>query len=479
MRSPAFVAFLLGYMLLVGAHTAGFGWVWDDRPLVQEAALSPVGEALGTAWTSDFWALAPEGDRFSSGMYRPVVTSTYVLERALGVGPGGAHLVNLVLHVGVALAAGWLAMGIGFSGPWTAALVVLHPHAAGLLGNVAGRTDLLATLGVVLALGCQVRGRLGWGALALLLACLSKETALAGALLWCIWAIPKEGLRGARVPGAVLLSVLVLRTICVGAPPPSQLEGAGGILMGLSSTGWAFFDLVVPLDAGPWPVPHALLPGLFWMLLAAVAVRWAHTGLIWVLVTWALMAGWVGLDVRHARALLYLPAIGLALVVGQGMLNRSRRVQGVAVALGGLLLGMQHQALSHWKTPESLWMFGVEKNPTDPLPQVNLGRVHAEAGRHDAAVVHYTNAASLAKAQEDATFFVKAAGSLGQLALLDGDLERARVYFEDAVSIAGQGGAPGSEEALRNLPSALPAVPSTPEPDSQEQEPTNPGRSGD
>jgi hypothetical protein len=358
-------------------------------------------------------------------------------------------------------------------------LVLLHPHAAGLLGNVAGRTDLLATLGVVLALGCQVRGRLGWGALALLLACLSKETALAGALLWCIWAIPKEGLRGARVPGAVLLSVLVLRTICVGAPPPSQLEGAGGILMGLSSTGWAFFDLVVPLDAGPWPVPHALLPGLFWMLLAAVAVRWAHTGLIWVLVTWALMAGWVGLDVRHARALLYLPAIGLALVVGQGMLNRSRRVQGVAVALGVLLLGMQHRALSHWKTPESLWMFGVEKNPTDPLPQVNLGRVHAEAGRHDAAVVHYTNAASLALAQEDATFFVKAAGSLGQLALLDGDLERARVYFEDAVSQAGPGGAPGSEEALRNLPSALPAVPSTPEPDSQEQEPTNPGRSGD
>ena len=475
MRSYAFVAFLLGYMLLVGARTAGFGWVWDDRPLVQQAALSPAGEALGTAWTADFWALAPEGDRFDSGMYRPVVTSTYVLERALGVGPGGAHLLNLGLHLAVALAAGWLALGIGFSGPWAAALVLVHPHAAGLLGNVAGRTDLLATLGVVLALGCQVRGRVGWGALALLLACLSKETALAGALLWFIWAIPKEGLRGGRVPGAVLLFVLVLRTVWVGAPPPSQLEGVGGILTGLSSTGWAFFDLVVPLDAGPWPVPHALAPGLFWMLLAAVAARWAHAGGIWVLVTWALMAGWVGLDVRHARALLYLPAIGLALVVGQVMVDRSRRVQWVALALGLLLLGMQHHALSHWKSPESLWTFGVEKNPTSPLAQVNLGRVHAEAGRLDAARVHYTNAASLAMAQEDATFFVKAAASLGELALLDGDIEGARIFFLDAISLAGPGGAPGSERALRGLPSA----PAAPEPDSNQQEPADPGSVGD
>jgi hypothetical protein len=383
--------------------------------------------------------------------------------------------LNLGLHLAVALAAGWLAGGIGFSGPWTAALVLLHPHAAGLLGNVAGRTDLLATLGVVLALGCQVRGRVGWGALALLLACLSKETALAGAVLWCIWAIPKEGLRGSRVPGAVLLFVMVLRTVWVGAPPPSQLVGAGGILTGLSSTGWAFFDLVVPLDAGPWPVPHALAPGLFWMLLAAVAVRWAHTGLIWVLVTWALMAGWVGLDVRHARALLYLPAIGLALVVGQVMVDRSRRVQGVALALGLLLLGMQHKALSHWKTPESLWTFGVEKNPTSPLAQANLGRVHAEAGRHDAARVHYTNAASLAMAQEDATFFVKAAASLGELALLEGDIEGARLFFQDAISVAGPGGAPGSEHALRELPSP----PAASEPDSNQQEPADPGSEGD
>jgi hypothetical protein len=475
MRSFAFVALLLGYTLVVGVRTAGFAWVWDDRPLVQEAALSPAGEALVTAWTADFWALAPEEDRFTSGMYRPVVTSTYVLERALGVGPGGAHLVNLFLHLGVALAAAWLALGLGFSAPWTAALVLLHPHAAGLLGNVAHRTDLLATLGVVLALGCQVRGRVAWGALALWLACLSKETALAGAFVWCIWAIPKEGLRGARVPGAILLLVLAWRTVWVGVPPPSQLEGAGGILAGLSSTGWALIDLLVPLDAGPWPVPHALVPGLFWMFLGAVAVRWAHRGVIWVLVTWALMAGWVGLDVRYARALLYLPAIGLALVVGQAMVDRGRRVQGVAVAVGLALLSMQVQALSHWKNPETLWLFGVEKNPTDPLPQVNLGRVHAEAGRHAAARVHYTNAASLAMAQEDATFFVKAATSLGELALLEGDIEGARLYFQDAVSVAGLGKAPGSERALRELPSAVP----TPDPDSKQQEPGDPGGSGD
>ncbi len=453
MRSWFILLVLVVYAVVMGIRTSGFGVVWDDRPLVHEADLEPVGEALQAAWTSDFWSLAPETDRFESGMYRPVVTTTYILERWAGWGSGGAHVVNLMLHLCVVVLVGLLAAELGLPSGWAALLFLVHPHASGLLGNVAARTDLLATLGVVGALTLVRRQRLGWGAVVLALGALSKETALVGVILWwwVDWAEFRREPKRCIWPLLALGAVLGLRSLVVGSIPDMQLGAESGLLVGLSSTGWAYLDLLVPRDVGPWPAPHLSWPGFIGLAVALGVSRWSRFGAVWVLICWLPTAGWFPLEVRESSALLYLPAVGLALVWAGVMKARPRpAVLLASVVLLGLA-GAQYRALSPWTDSLSLWSWGVETNPTDPLPQVNLGRVHAEAGRLELARIHYTNAASLAQARHDATFFVKAAYSLGELALLEGDTDGANVYFSDAVSVAGAGNHPPSEQRLLEL----------------------------
>ena len=137
---------LLGvYVLVMGLALSGHTWVWDDRSLVVDGRLEPVLVALRLAWTQDFWSLAPDGH--ASGMYRPLTGTVYILERALfGLSPGLAHGLNVVLHASVAGCVGLLARQIGGHQALAAALVLAHPHAGELVGNVTARTDLLAAL---------------------------------------------------------------------------------------------------------------------------------------------------------------------------------------------------------------------------------------------------------------------------------------------------------------------------------------------
>jgi hypothetical protein len=430
------------YVLGMAAALSGHTWVWDDRALVVAGRLAPLGEALGLAWTADFWALADGSSAHSSGMYRPLTGTLYALERAVfGVAPGGAHGVNVVLHAGVAGLVGLLARQLGGRAWLAAAVVLLHPHAGELVGNVAARTDLLAALGVMGALVLRER-RPGWAAVALLMGCLSKEVAFAGLGLW--WALDAwQGRRPRVVPGLVAVGVAAgLRLAVLGVGLDSE-GGEMDPLGALASSGLALSQLVVPWPGGPWPVAGSAGLGLGVAAVALVGsglgwargVRWPVLLVGWVGLAWAPMAGWLPVEVRPSRALLYLALPGVALVlslVRDGVVVRG----GLALLLAGSLVGHGWVA-SRWADPLTLWSWGVETNPTEPLCHLNLGRARAEHGDRDGARVAYESAAGLAMQQEDATWFVPAATALGRLAVDAGEPRRARMYWEDAVSIGG------------------------------------------
>ena len=448
---PRALPLLLGvYVLVMGLALSGHGWVWDDRALIVAGRLEPAGEALRLAWTQDFWALAQDGH--GSGMYRPLTGTLYIVERALlGLSPGLAHLVNVLLHASVAGCVGLLARQLGGRAWIGAALVLLHPHAAELVGNVAARTDLLAALGVSGAL--VLRSRHPWGAATALLAgALCKEVALAGLPLW--WALDAwEGRRPAWLPGLVAVSAaLGLRLLVLGL---SAGDGGSLDLLGAAaSSGWALADVVLPLPAGPWPLARSPalgvgVAGLF-LLLSALSIRrgWKAPLLLtgWVLLSWAPMAGWLPVEVRPSRALLYLPLLGVGLV---GSLVQ-RRTPLLVLVLGMMAVGHGWVA-SRWSDPLTLWTWGVQRNAQEPLCHVNLGRAHAELGDFESAEVAYSQAAALAFEQQDATWFVPAATALGRLALERGDPEAARVFFQDAVNVGGEA-APEAQDALEALP---------------------------
>ena len=286
----------------------------------------------------------------------------------------------------------------------------------------------------------------------LLSGCLAKEVAFAGLGLW--WALDLwQHRRPAWAPGLVAVGVaLGLRWVVLGV----ALDPEGGTMDpigALASTGHAFADLVVPLPAGPWPVERSTGQGLVLALTVLAGSTFAawrgRRGLLWVVgwiaLAWAPMAGWLPVEVRPSRALLYLPLLGLAVGVSRVPWDRTAWLRGVGSVLVLVLVAGHGLVASRWQDPLTLWEWGVEMNPEEPLCQLNLGRARAESGDLPAAKSAYEKAAGLAMQRRDATWFVPAATALGHLALEAGDADQARIYWEDAVSIGGVAAAEAAE----------------------------------
>src|SRR5262249_59969728 len=130
------------------------------------------------------------------GRYRPLSIVTFAIEQQIFRGnPHVSHAVNVILYGltgwalfavlrllwGGATSAGW-SLGL----PWVATLLFLsHPVHTEVVANIKGRDEILALLGALVSLICQLRyvekRRPLWlvgAGLAFFLALLSKESAL-------------------------------------------------------------------------------------------------------------------------------------------------------------------------------------------------------------------------------------------------------------------------------------------------------------
>jgi tetratricopeptide (TPR) repeat protein len=122
----------------------------------------------------------------AKAMYRPLLLVTYALNFALGgEGPWSFHLVNLGIHAAAAATVWWLArLLLGHPGVALLAglLFAVHPLASEPVNYVSSRSESLAGLFYLLAIGFFVRARQrgsGWGdrmsGLALILGLLVKS----------------------------------------------------------------------------------------------------------------------------------------------------------------------------------------------------------------------------------------------------------------------------------------------------------------
>lgn len=150
-------------------HTAIF-----DNPLIANFD-------VGRIFLTDYW-----GPDFNSGLYRPLVILSFALKQALlGPAPWGDHLINVVLHVLVSCLAFRTLCRWEVSAPiafLTASLFAVHPIHTEVLNEAVGRSELLAALGLLIALYCSrsqgYRSYLGVAG-GFLLGGLSKESAIA------------------------------------------------------------------------------------------------------------------------------------------------------------------------------------------------------------------------------------------------------------------------------------------------------------
>src|SRR5207302_7762524 len=85
--------------LLAYLNSFGAGFVYDNRvAILDDSRVHALTAAnLHAIWTQDTW-----GDGATSGNYRPLTNSTYLLNYAIlgnGTSPFGYHCFNLLLHL--------------------------------------------------------------------------------------------------------------------------------------------------------------------------------------------------------------------------------------------------------------------------------------------------------------------------------------------------------------------------------------------
>ena len=237
---------LIALVAVLYGTAIGFPFVYDDRVLVESNRLLGDWAALPGALAADLFH--GTGVR-PSPYWRPVVTLSYFVDHALGGGePWMFHLTNLALVAGVAVLLARTLAAAAVSAPWAwAAVWVAWPTQVEAACNITGRTDLLATLFALAALGA--RGPLAAGAW-LLLALGSKEVAvLVPVAAWLL----RPADRRLAVLGGALAAWLGVRWLVLARLDVAVEDGARLTLEGLlglgAQTSWTLLGLLDPARA--------------------------------------------------------------------------------------------------------------------------------------------------------------------------------------------------------------------------------------
>ncbi len=408
-------------------------------------------------------------------------------------GPGGHHLVSVVLHAGNALLllAALLALTRSF---WPSAIVAAffawHPLRVESVAWVAERKDVLAGTFWMLALLAYARwvrapsrGRYLALMLAMALGLLAKPMLVTlPFVLLLLDAWPLRRWRGfAPADGAGLPAWRL-----VAEKGPLLLFAAGSCAMTLwaQTSGGCTGFLAEGVTAGQrlvnavlayarylahafWPTklavfyPHAavvdpeaarLVPALIATLVLLLVSAWAWArarsrapgsgpallvGWLWFLgtlvpVIGAVQVGGQALADRYA----YLPLIGiqLAVVFGAAELVARRpvlRPLATAAAAAALVacLVLTHRQVAVWRDTVTLFEHALVVTERNYVAHVNLGRMYGHAERIDQARVHFEEAVRLVPD------FYEARVNLGWALYLSGETERARAELEVAVRL--------------------------------------------
>ncbi|HEV8574869.1 MAG TPA: tetratricopeptide repeat protein [Dehalococcoidia bacterium] len=131
--------------LVVYSGTLDAPFLYDDITYVQENPLVAEGGSLGKVWTTSY----PPG-REAAGLYRPVTSTTYFIDRSLwGLEPARFHLTNVMLHAAATFLFVVLVSRLGLStaGALAAGLIfAVHAVHVEAVSWVIGRAEVIAGL---------------------------------------------------------------------------------------------------------------------------------------------------------------------------------------------------------------------------------------------------------------------------------------------------------------------------------------------
>jgi hypothetical protein len=355
---------------------------------------------------------------------RPFLMFTYWINRRLGgESPLGYHVLNLLIHVITTTLvflvfyrllhlAGWertkrtAAAGIG------AAIFLVHPLQTESVSYIAGRSESLATMFVVLAYVIFLYRRdecISWRESLVVLALFvfgmsTKENAfgMAGILILTdvFWPVPfsRTGLRknwrlyALMLPGSIVALVAVLRMLVT-----SSSAGFSGPVTWYQygfTQARAFFTYLrlalIPLGQSidhDYPVSHTIWQyGAIYYLLALAALIglliWrrrdyplACFGLLMTLILLAPTSSIVPISDPLVERRMYLPLVGLVLI-GFEVARRIRIAPltgyGLIASVVAIFALLCYQRNQLWSQPSQLWAAAAMQSSTKVRPYMNL-----------------------------------------------------------------------------------------------------------
>ncbi len=437
------LAVVASLALAAGATGLGNGFAYDDVPLVLRNDRVHDLAGILHRFAESYWPRIPLGP--DGRLYRPLTTAGFTLQWALGGGaPGLFHLVSLILYVVVALLVYGLARRFLPAGPATlaGAAFAVHPVHTEVTGNIVGQGELLAAAWGLLATILVADGaRLGWSARrmagavgAVGLALLSKEHALI--LLALIPAlILAAGRRRAlhqEATGRLILLLLgvavlylslragLLGSVAGDLPNPFWRGVSAGdrvrtVLSGLPTVARLLvWPAHLQADYAPreLPLATAVTPAVALgagLILALALGCWLGRrqpalwlGGVWLVVTLLPASNLLfPTGIVLAERTLFLPSVGLALMVGSLVARWPHGRPGTlllgACAWGLLLAGATRSALRLpvWRNNQVLYAATIRDAPESYWAWRNYAGDLVLQGRPDDARAAYARSLSL------------------------------------------------------------------------------------
>ncbi len=375
MKAKYSVALIVLISVVAYANSFRNEFVWDDVSSVQSNKYVTSPGHVAKLFVTDQHAFG----RGQGNFYRPLTSLSFMLNYRIGQERTlGYHLVNLLLHCGVALCLYFLLRMLTSEETLAfpaALLFTIHPLHTEAVTYISGRADMLVSLFGLLCLislvaairmmrrhGLEngVEGGSSWqplllcaaSAVFLILALLSKELGalfpfLALATILCFGlskgVLPK---RWCWAPVAVLFGILVayglLRLTVLNFAAESartpQTSSAGSAIATPFQTlatylSMALFPVRLHMERqlGPpsmWVVTLGILTFVVWLTGIVIAVRSRRRvllfGLVWVALSILPVVGILPLNAPLAEHWLYVPLMGVSVLAALGVVNLLR-----------------------------------------------------------------------------------------------------------------------------------------------------------
>lgn len=457
--APPFASvWLILAFLLPNLGTLTGSFLYDDLPLiVQNERLHSLAR-IGEIWTHGYWP-----DRPGLTLYRPVTQTLWSVIWNIGGGsPWPFHALNLILGAAVVVLVYRLFLSLllpARTAFFAALLFAVLPIHTEVTAAIVGGNELLAA---VLGLGALLLYRRGAFISALILfslAVFSKESAaaVAGLALLFPWLTtgPREPLNFRRlaVHGLAVAAVVGLalwaRTAVAEGPvfippidnPMSLVPGAQRILTALWTQVLYVSRTLIPVtlsaDYSYKEIPLVMTlrdgrawGGLLFVVLTTVSFfKWPATRLgiaCWVILFLPAANLLMPIGTMMGERLVFLPSIGLVLLVVQGF-ARLPRQEIILAALVVLFATRTHVRNQDWHDADAFYPKLAETAPGSTKTHYFLGCYKAARDDPAGALVEYNQAIAIFPA------YPEALNNRGCILVTLGRLEEAKASFRECL----------------------------------------------